>query len=316
MIQIRGMCSPAFVALLTALCAIMVGPTSAHATTTLKLSNAFIEANRDRVTLDATLLVDYAHDKAKSAAEDGDIHIAGWSPEIGLITVAEIMNCKKEKTALTKANDAEGRSRAVPMTGVWRIWPEHGGDHEFTQHIGGTPVPPNHQKTTNPDHIFEVHPLTFFDGIEVRDSIGHISGYDYKDAERAFHYYENTRFHLECRINETELTMSMVGYNYTKFDIVLNEDVSHTMQDGGKAFKARIVNDEGETLVTEEWMILVPGTDAFDALKDAKEGNEFAVMGMPRVSLSLVKWRCDNASAKPYVLDWDIPYEMVILAVF
>jgi hypothetical protein len=110
--------------------------------------------------------------------------------------------------------------------------------------------------------------------------------------------------------------MSNVGYNYTKFDIILNEDVTHTMQDGGKAFKARVQADDGDTLVTEERMILIPGTAAFEGLKSAKAGEAFTVLGMPRVSLALVKWRCANAASKPFVLNWDIPYEMVILAVF
>ena len=287
----------------------------APATTTVTLSNAFIDAMRDRVTIDATLLIDFAHDKAKPAAEDGDIHIAGWSPTTGLTTVAEIANAKKEKAAVTKANDDEGRSRAIPVSGVWRIWPEHGGDHEFTQDINGTPVPSDDAKKTNPDHIFEIHPLTTFDGIEVKDSIGPIPGYKYKPADDAFYRFENTRFHLECGASETQLTMSMTGYNYTDFDIELREDVSHTMQDGGKAFMATILDHEGETLVTKERMVLVPGTKAFNDLQAAKTGERFRVLGMPRLSLALVKWRCDHAAEKPYVLDWDIPYEMVILSV-
>jgi len=269
-------------------------PTLAFATTTLTLSNDFIEQNRGRATLDATLLIDFAHDRAKPPSEDGDIHIAGWSPNVGLVTVAEIVNARKEKPALTAANAAEGRIRAVPITAVWRIWPEHGGDREFTQNIDGTPIPPDNDKTTNPDHIFEMHPLTLFDGVEVGDSIGPISGYDYKEAEDAFHRFENTGFHLSCGETQTELTMSMVGFNYTNFGISLNEDVSHTMQDGGKAFMASVHDAEGETLVTNLRMILVPGT--FDELKSANKSETFKVLGMPRVNLALVKWRCDNAA--------------------
>jgi len=62
-------------------------------------------------------------------------------------------------------------------------------------------------------------------------------------------------------------------------------------------------------------MIIVPDTDAFERLKTAKVGEKFEILGMPRVSLALVKWRCEHASDKPYVLDWDIPYEMAILSV-
>jgi len=223
------------------------------------------------------------------------------------------MNAKKELEAVARANAVEGRSQKVNITGVWRIWPEHGGDHEFTQ---GTTTSP--ATTTNPDHILEIHPLTEFDAIDVASSIGKISGFKYKKADEAFERYETTRFHLDCSAGAStvRMTMSMVGYNYTKFTLVLNEDVSHTMQDGGKAFKAAILDSHGDTLVTEERMILIPGTAAFETLKDAREGVEYTVLGMPRVSLSLVSWRCAHADDKPWVLNWDIPYEMVILAVF
>ena len=63
-------------------------------------------------------------------------------------------------------------------------------------------------------------------------------------------------------------------------------------------------------------MIIIPGTTAFTALQNAKEGDEFTVLGMPRVSLALVSWRCEHAAEKPFVLTWDIPYEMVLLNVF
>jgi hypothetical protein len=285
----------------------------AEASTTLKLKKSFINQYKDRATLTASFEVDKAHDNPKPAKEDGDIHIAGWSDDLGLVAVAEIMNSKKELGAVARANAVEARTKKVDITGVWRIWPEHGGDHEFTQGKMESKA-----TNTNPDHILEIHPLTEFDGIEVADSIGKITGYKYKNADDAFHRYENTRFNLECSPSSStvRMTMSMVGYNYTKFDLVLNEDVSHTMQDGGKAFKAAILDTDGNLMVTEERMILVPGSPAFQLLKSAKEGERYTVLGMPRVSLALVSWRCANAGDKPWVLKWDIPYEMVILAVF
>jgi len=77
---------------------------------------------------------------------------------VGLIGVAEIMNSKKEKTAVSRANAVEGRNPAVPIKGVWRFWPEHGGDHEFVQGVGGTPVPVKKSKKTNPDRLPENGP--------------------------------------------------------------------------------------------------------------------------------------------------------------
>ena len=53
---------------------------TASASTTLTLTNEFIEEYADRATIEGTLLIDYAHDKPKRPKQDGDIHIAGWSP--------------------------------------------------------------------------------------------------------------------------------------------------------------------------------------------------------------------------------------------
>ena len=208
---------------------------SVIASTTVTLDRDLIDALSDRATVEISFVVDRAHDRPKPLRDDGDIHIAGWSDDIGLTTVAEMMNSRKEDEAVDRANELENRAEEVQIVGVWRFWPEHGGDHHFVQDEAAPPA-----TTTNPDHIFEMHPLTFFDDIEVVDSIGHVPRYRYKDAEAAFHRYENTRFHLDCDDDSITLTMSMVGYNYTEFWIELNEDVVHEMDDGGRAFKAAI----------------------------------------------------------------------------
>lgn len=165
-----------------------------------------------------------------------------------------------EKGAVTKANEAEGRQRAISFTGVWRMWPEHGGDHEFVQDIGGNRAPPQPAKKTNPGHLFEIHPLTRIDWVDVVDAIWEIFGYTYKDRDVAFHRHENNSVHLKCGKSEVEMTMSMVGYSYTECALELNEDVQHTMQDGGKGCRARILDSEEHTMVSEVRMILVPGT--------------------------------------------------------
>lgn len=131
--------------------AVVLASCTARAGTTVTLKKQFIEANKDRATITASFVVDKAHDHPKPPSEDGDI--AGWSDDIGLTTVAEIANSKKELPAVHRANDLEGRTETIDVTGVWRIWPEHGGDHEFEQ---GKPA--SKATNTNPDHIFEIHP--------------------------------------------------------------------------------------------------------------------------------------------------------------
>ena len=60
------------------------------------LTRQFINKYADRVTIDTHFRVDVSS-RIHPAKDDGDIHIAGTAPEIGLPAVAEIMNAKEEK---------------------------------------------------------------------------------------------------------------------------------------------------------------------------------------------------------------------------
>ena len=132
----------------------------AGADTTLDLKNEFIDTFKERATIEATFSVKFAHSKPKTPSpskpsNDGDIHISGTAPQIGLLTVAEILNAKDFPQTLAFIQTRLG-GQAVPMTGVWRIWPEHGGE---SHHVQGQ-ADPDDITDTNPDHIFEIHPLT------------------------------------------------------------------------------------------------------------------------------------------------------------
>src|SRR5260221_3763245 len=94
---------------------------------TISLKNSFIKANKDRATIDATYTVDKAHAKANAPSKDGDLHVAGRAPEIGLATVAEIMNAKFAKAAVDAVHVAETSHGSIKLTGVWRLWAEHAG---------------------------------------------------------------------------------------------------------------------------------------------------------------------------------------------
>jgi hypothetical protein len=141
--------------------ALLLLSVSASADTTLELKNDFIEAFKNRATIEATYSVKFSHPKPKTpspgkSSNDGDIHISGTAPEIGLLTVAEIMNAKDFLNVVKFVHDREGSNVAIAMTGVWRIWPEHGGE---SLHVQGE-ADPAEITDTNPDHIFEIHPLT------------------------------------------------------------------------------------------------------------------------------------------------------------
>src|ERR1700692_3129790 len=135
---------------------------AAFAENLLELNRSFIEKYKNRLTISGDYFVDAAHKKPNAPAQDGDMHVAGRSAEIGLATVAEIQNAKLSPKAVDAVHQVEGTGQSVPIKGVWRIWPEHGGDNSFIQQSGaGDPfsgTPP-----TNPPHVFEIHPILQID---------------------------------------------------------------------------------------------------------------------------------------------------------
>jgi hypothetical protein len=111
----------------------------------------------------------------------------------------------------------------------------------------------------------------------------------------------------------------MAGFNYVKFRINLNEKPQAI--DDGFHFFAQVLevgddNEDGEILVRNRRMVVVNGSKAAEALKDAEKGKSFVVLGIPRINLSLVQFRATNLKQRPELADWDLPYEMVIVGVF
>ena len=100
---------------------------SSFADSILELNQSFIEKYKNKLTISVHYTVDAAHKRPNPAAKDGDLHVAGRAPEIGLATVAEIQNAKDVPGAVRAVHDVEGSGRAIDLSGVWRIWPEHGG---------------------------------------------------------------------------------------------------------------------------------------------------------------------------------------------
>ena len=298
----------------------------AGADTTLELKNEFIEANKNRATIEASYSIKFAHPKPKTPSpskpsNDGDIHISGTAPEIGLLTVAEIMNAKDFPTTLKFVQDQKGGG-PVRMVGVWRIWPEHGGE---SLHVQGE-ADPSEITDTNPDHIFEIHPLTQVGTFDVRSAFHPIANFKTKDAQDAFQNYEGARSKITPKTDTTQIRLSQATYNYVEFRLELLETPSHELDDGLTAF-ARVRTLDGETIVQKRRMVFVKGTKPETNIRKLKAGQCMHALGMPRLNLTLVSWRvkCSKnqiddfapltCSEKfPDVLDWGIPYEIVVLA--
>jgi hypothetical protein len=123
----------------------------------ITLKNDFIEQYKDQATISVSYTVDKAHPHPNPPKKDGDLHAAGRADEVGLPIVAEIMNASSQKTAVDAIHRAEGSGNPIHITGVWRLWCEHGGD---SKQIQGEPLQPF--DTTNPPHVFQIHPITNF----------------------------------------------------------------------------------------------------------------------------------------------------------
>lgn len=280
-----------------------------HAETQITLKNSFIEKYKNRATVTATYTIDAAHKKPNPASKDGDMHVAGRAPEVGLPIVAEIMNAASEQAAVDKVHEVEGTGQAIKIAGAWRIWTEHGGDSVQTQ---GKKLKPF--TTSNPEHVFEIHPVTKLDDISVSDSFHPIEGFETKDADRAFHRYETTRSRIIPGKNTTTLITTMAGYNYVEFLVELNEDPK-PVTDGTLAM-ASILDLDGELLVRNRRMVFVAGTPPDVAVKNLKKGDCLHVLGIPRIDLALVSWRARNVEKRPGALTWSLPYEMIMAGVY
>jgi hypothetical protein len=285
---------------------------SVHAQVVIKLNNSFIKTFENRATIDATYTVVKSHHKPNPPKNDGDIHAAGTAPEIGLATVAEIMNAKDEKPAMDAILAVEGKEdKTVKITGAWRLWPEHAGGADQVQ---DAPVPPF--DTTNPDHVFQIHPIISVNAIDVRKSFHPIAGFTPKDAETAFTHYENMRCRITPGPQQTTIMTNMAGFNYVKFRMDLIDDpVAFTSGDGTLAF-ASVSTLDGDLLVRKRRMIFVKGTPPEKAVGKMHKGDHRTVLGIPRIDLALVAFRVEHASEQPELLDWNLPYEIVVVGIF
>lgn len=296
---------------LLAVLVLFVWPGLAWAEISLTLKNTFIEKYKNRATIEADCTVDKSKGAPNSPAKDGDMHMAVRCPaEIALPLVAEVMNAKDHRNIIDASVDAEQSQTPVKLVGAWRIWNEHGGDERFTQ---GKTV--KKSTTTNPDHVFEIHPLTRFGPLSAFESFKPIIGYTEKEADRAFPMYEGVRSQIRRGQGTTTIISNGVGYNYVKFQMELSERPIE-VADGRFAF-AKVRDMDGHLLLRKKRVVFVKGTPPEAAVKDAQEGQCFRVLGIPRLDLALVSWRTKQAAeGRTEVLTWNLPYEIIIVGLY
>jgi len=289
---------------------VLLSATSLRADITIVLQNDFIEHYKRRVTIDAEFLVDKAHKRPNPASKDGDLHVAGRAEEIKLPTVAEIMNARDDETAVDDIHAAQGTGIPIKLSGVWRLWCEHAGDEQ----IQGKELQPF--TTTNPDHVFEVHPVTKLKGRDLLHTLKPIVGFKTKDAHDAFAKYEGLRCKIIPDSDTTTVVTTMAGYNYVEFVMEINSQPQDS-EDGGLLAMCKILDLDQELLVRNRRMVMVKGSKVEQMVRGKPVGTRVHVLGLPRINLSLLSWRVKEAAkGREDVLTWGLPYEIIVVGFY
>lgn len=276
----------------------------------IELGRPFIEAYKNRVTINTAFTVDKAMAAPLPVALDGDLHFAGRAPQVALPVVAEIANARDEKAAIELVHAAEGSGKPLAVSGVWRIWPEHAGKAEEEQ---GKALPPF--EVANPDHVFEIHPATRIAGLPLLRSFTPVTGFKPGDAQRTFAIYEK----VSCTLRVKPKTISVVTetglYNDVEFILKVAAGPQVVAADG-RFVTASAMDLDGKVLVERLRMVFVKGTPPELAVMRLKAGDQLHVNGIPRLDFAEISRRVSGSSANPALLAQKLPYEIVILGVY
>ncbi len=274
-----------------------------------RFDRSFIEANRQRITIDADLTVDAAG-PINPRAFDGDIHIAGRSPAIGLRLVAEIKNAKLAPTAIQLVRDAE-RSRApVRVRAVMRFWPEHAIG---LPHRQGEPMPrlPN----ANPDHVFELHPVVRVGDIDLLATLQTVKGYRPGNASSTLRLYQRSELAIRTLASRVYVKTRAGLWNDVHFQLEVT-DGRPVVQDDGRYLAARARDLEGNVLVDSIRVVLVHGSPPELAFRSLRSGDRVHVWGLPRVSFDGLARLIQGAGTDTSWRTAKFPYEILIIGIY
>jgi hypothetical protein len=205
----------------------------------------------------------------------------------------------------------EGTPNTITLTGAWRLWFEHpptsGSQIQFDT------VPP--AANTNPDHCFEIHPLTKVGPSDVATQLHDIPGFTPKDAAAAFGTYEKLSVSVQATATAVTLISTKSGYNYVLFTMFTTSKTGK-LDDGGIAVFADALPEGGDdtgAVAKQVRMIFVPGSDPWKQAQNLPVGSELTVLGIPRVNLNAISGLLTPNKPSPAVQK-KLPYEMIIVA--
>ncbi len=273
------------------------------------LNRSFIEAYKDRVLIETNFTVDDASDPSPKLF-DGDLHFSGRAPEIGLRVVGEMVNAAEADSAVALVKRAAKSHRPLPLTGAWRLWPEHALGAPEAQ---GRPVPP--LDNPFPDHVFEIHPVTKMGSLSLLEAFHPVEGYRPGAAKRTFAIYQEAK--LTLRVAPTTVTLDTPPslYNDVHFLMEVSGLPQQVVPDG-RFVTATALDLDGNLLVEGLRMVFVKGTAPERLVSRAKPGARLHIWGLPRVSFAEVSRRVRVAGNNPAPVEGPLPYEIVVIGVF
>lgn len=276
----------------------------------MEIYNSFIAQFRNRVTIHTSLTIDKAMANPVTGALDGDLHFAGRAPQVALPIVAEIANANAESTAVALVHQVEGKGVPVPVSGVWRIWPEHPGSAPENQ---GQPQAV--LTSYKPDHVFEIHPITRIGDIPLLDTFVPIDGFKPGGAKRTFAIYEAAPCTLSVVPKGVRIVTSTGLYNDVEFIMKILPEPQRVVADGRFVFASAMALDS-TVLVKRLRMVFVKGTFPELAVRHLKSGAQLHVYGIPRLDFDEISQRVKGSREDPVRLTLHLPYEIIILGIY
>ena len=276
----------------------------------IQIHRSFLERYADRVTIDTRFTVDEASSSPNPDFADGDLHFAGRTPNIGLPTVGEIANAATRPKAVALVNRAATTHRPMHVVGAWRVWPEHAGSEDEKQGVTRGPV-----QSTNPDHVFEIHPVTWIGDMDLRGTFHPVPGFSPGRPRRVFDLYEHASCRLRVHRHGVTVTTQTGLYNDVEFIMEIDQRGEQVVRDG-RFVSARVFDLDGTKLVDRCRMVFVRGTPPEEAVRGLGPGDRLHVYGIPRVSFAILAERVRASARHPDVLTRSLPYEIIIIGCY
>lgn len=275
----------------------------------IEVHKDFVERFKDHVQIQAKFTVDKAMGSPLPGPIDGDLHFAGRSPQVALPLVGEISNASKQKAAVDMVHAAQFSGRALQITGIWRIWPEHASSGEEKQ---GKHVDPLDSDT--PDHVFEIHPVTRINHLSTLSSFTTVDGFTAGGADRTFGIYQKARCTITLDTGTVKIVAETGLYNDVEFIMQITgpqEKVSD-----GRFVPAAAYNTDGKLMVDHLRMVFAQGSAPEIAVRHLKKGDRLHVFGLPRIDFSQVWSRIQAPPQRDKDDEVPLPYEIEILGVY